>query len=76
MKAIDLGGMNIRYKAEIDFDGRQLTRSYLDKQDLESMMEVKCRYLILMRYLACSDDGWSLRNSWYVIACFIGGTES
>ncbi|GAV07749.1 hypothetical protein RvY_17556 [Ramazzottius varieornatus] len=39
VKAIDLGGMNIRYKAEIDFDGRQLTRSYLDKQDLESMME-------------------------------------
>ncbi|XP_055333161.1 proton-coupled zinc antiporter SLC30A9, mitochondrial-like isoform X1 [Paramacrobiotus metropolitanus] len=39
VKAIDLGGLNIRYKAEIDFDGRQLTRSYLDKQDMERMME-------------------------------------
>ncbi|OQV20539.1 Zinc transporter 9 [Hypsibius exemplaris] len=39
VKAIDMGGLNVRYKAEIDFDGRQLTRSYLDKQDLEMMLE-------------------------------------
>lgn len=29
----------VRYKAEVDFDGRELTRSYLDKQDLETMLE-------------------------------------
>lgn len=39
VKGIDMGNSLIRYKAEIDFDGRELTRSYLDHQDLTSMME-------------------------------------
>ncbi len=34
-----MGSGLVRYKAEVDFDGRELTRSYLDKQDLESMLE-------------------------------------
>jgi len=38
-KCIDMGSSLARYKAEIDFDGRELTRSYLDKQDLEVMLE-------------------------------------
>lgn len=38
-KCIDMGSSLARYKAEIDFDGRELTRSYLDKQDLEAMLE-------------------------------------
>ena len=29
----------MRYKAEVDFDGRELTRSYLVKQDLETILE-------------------------------------
>lgn len=38
-KCIDMGSATVRYKAEIDFDGRELTRSYLDKQDLEILLE-------------------------------------
>ena len=27
-----MGNDTVRYKAEVDFDGRELTRTYLDKQ--------------------------------------------
>lgn len=40
VKGIDMGNSLIRYKAEVDFDGRELTRSYLDKQDLNKLLEV------------------------------------
>ncbi len=39
IQGIDMGSGLVRYKAEVDFDGRELTRSYLDKQDLEMMLE-------------------------------------
>ncbi|KAJ8679616.1 hypothetical protein QAD02_015403 [Eretmocerus hayati] len=39
VKGIDMGNSLVRYKAEIDFDGRELTRSYLDKHDLNAMLE-------------------------------------
>lgn len=39
VKGIDMGSSLIRYKAELDFDGRELTRLYLDHQDLQSMFE-------------------------------------
>lgn len=35
-----MGSSLARYKAEIDFDGRELTRSYLEKQDLELLLQV------------------------------------
>lgn len=41
VKGIDMGNSLIRYKAEVDFDGRELTRSYLDKQDLNTLLEVR-----------------------------------
>lgn len=41
-----MGNSLIRYKAEIDFDGRELTRSYLDKHDLNSMLEVSFSHLL------------------------------
>lgn len=42
VKGIDMGNSLVRYKAEMDFDGRELTRSYLDKQDLNELLkEVK-----------------------------------
>lgn len=41
VKGIDMGNCLVRYKAELDFDGRELTRSYLDKQDLIAMLEVR-----------------------------------
>lgn len=40
VKGIDMGNYLIRYKAEMDFDGRELTRAYLDKQDLNLLLEV------------------------------------
>ncbi|XP_023946958.1 zinc transporter 9 [Bicyclus anynana] len=39
VKGIDIGSNLIRYKAEVDFDGRALTRSYLEKHDLNMLME-------------------------------------
>ncbi|XP_065581390.1 proton-coupled zinc antiporter SLC30A9, mitochondrial-like isoform X3 [Artemia franciscana] len=39
VKGIDMGSGLVRYKAEVDFDGRELTRSYLEKQDLELLLE-------------------------------------
>ncbi|XP_063982991.1 proton-coupled zinc antiporter SLC30A9, mitochondrial [Diachasmimorpha longicaudata] len=39
VKGIDMGNSLVRYKAEIDFDGRELTRAYLDKHDLDAMLE-------------------------------------
>ncbi|XP_067633367.1 proton-coupled zinc antiporter SLC30A9, mitochondrial [Eurosta solidaginis] len=39
VKGIDMGNSLIRYKAEMDFDGRELTRSYLDKQDLNDLLK-------------------------------------
>lgn len=35
-----MGNNLVRYKAELDFDGRELTRSYLDKHDLIAMLKV------------------------------------
>lgn len=40
VKGIDMGNMLVRYKAEVDFDGRELTKSYIDKQDFKQLFEV------------------------------------
>ncbi|XP_075167111.1 solute carrier family 30 member 9 [Haematobia irritans] len=40
VKGIDMGNSLVRYKAEMDFDGRELTRSYLDKQDINELLKV------------------------------------
>ncbi|CAB3236169.1 unnamed protein product [Arctia plantaginis] len=39
VKGIDMGSNLIRYKAEVDFDGRALTRSYIEKHDLNTLLE-------------------------------------
>ncbi|CAL7936861.1 unnamed protein product [Xylocopa violacea] len=39
VKGIDMGNNLVRYKAELDFDGRELTRSYLEKHDLTEMLK-------------------------------------
>nr|XP_023026337.1 zinc transporter 9-like isoform X2 [Leptinotarsa decemlineata] len=39
VKGIDMGSYLVRYKAELDFDGRELTRAYLDKQNLNDLLE-------------------------------------
>ena len=40
VKGIDIGTGLVRYKAEVDFDGRELTRAYLDKQDTAVLLQV------------------------------------
>ena len=40
VKATDLGNNMVRYKAEVDIDGRQLTRHYVDAVDLEALLQV------------------------------------
>lgn len=40
VKATDLGLGKVRFKAEVDFDGRVVTRSYLEKQDFDQMLQV------------------------------------
>ena len=40
VKGIDMGNSLVRYKAEVDFDGRELTRAYLEKNDMQKMFEV------------------------------------
>ncbi|XP_071499958.1 proton-coupled zinc antiporter SLC30A9, mitochondrial-like [Diadema antillarum] len=39
VKATDMGVNTIRFKAELDIDGAELTRSYLDTQDLEVLLK-------------------------------------
>lgn len=53
VKATDLGLGKVRFKAEVDFDGRVVTRSYLEKQDFDQMLQVSsCIYcLFYLRYI-------------------------
>lgn len=39
VKATDLGNGVVRYKAEVDVDGRELTKKYLEKIDLKELLE-------------------------------------
>uniref|UniRef100_A0A1A8NNM5 Proton-coupled zinc antiporter SLC30A9, mitochondrial n=1 Tax=Nothobranchius rachovii TaxID=451742 RepID=A0A1A8NNM5_9TELE len=38
VKATDMGLSKVRFKAEVDFDGRVVTRSYLEKQDIGQIL--------------------------------------
>ena len=40
VKATDMGGQTVMFKAEADIDGREITRSYLEKIDIEKLAEV------------------------------------
>ncbi|XP_053109673.1 zinc transporter 9 [Hemicordylus capensis] len=39
VKATDMGLSQVRFKAEVDFDGLVVTRSYLEKQDIEQLLQ-------------------------------------
>jgi zinc transporter 9 len=39
IKATDLGGQTVMFKAEVDIDGREITRSYLERLDIEKLLE-------------------------------------
>lgn len=47
VKATDLGMSKVRFKAEVDFDGRVVTRSYLEKQDIDQLLNVSCFLLVI-----------------------------
>lgn len=47
VKATDMGMSKVRFKAEVDFDGRVVTRSYLEKQDIEQLLQVCLKKIIL-----------------------------
>lgn len=47
VKATDMGMSKVRFKAEVDFDGRVVTRSYLEKQDIEQLLQVCLKEIIL-----------------------------
>ena len=56
VKATDLGLSKVRFKAEVDFDGRVVTRSYLEKQDIDQILNVSQRptyfpYMYLLVHL-------------------------
>lgn len=44
VKATDLGLNKVRFKAEVDFDGRVVTRSYLEKQDIDQILHVSSHH--------------------------------
>lgn len=50
VKGIDMGNGLVRYKAEIDFDGRELARSYLARQDLAAVL-ADCKQVTCITYL-------------------------
>ena len=50
VKGIDMGNGLVRYKAEIDFDGRELARSYLARQDLAAVL-ADCNQVTNLYYL-------------------------
>lgn len=63
VKATDLGLSKVRFKAEVDFDGRVVTRSYLEKQDIDQILNVSSfnpdpLSLSLFREQACGHHRW------------------
>ena len=48
VKGIDMGNGLVRYKAEIDFDGRELARSYIERYLLQNyILGRSCRFFSL-----------------------------
>ena len=40
-----MGGQTVMFKAEVDIDGREITRSYLEKIDIEKLLDVRIAWL-------------------------------
>lgn len=41
IKATDMGSQSVMFKAEIDIDGREIARSYLEKLDVQNLLDVR-----------------------------------
>ncbi|CAF5196965.1 unnamed protein product [Rotaria magnacalcarata] len=39
IKATDMGSQSVMFKAEVDIDGREITRSYLERIDIEIILK-------------------------------------
>lgn len=50
VKATDMGADSVRFKAEVNFDGREVARLHVDKLDLESVMMVMGHEVFLMMH--------------------------
>ena len=51
-----LGAETVHFKAEINVDGREITRMYLSKMDLEALLKVSYRqlwYSVCVRVYMC-----------------------
>ena len=44
VKATDMGAHSVRFKAEVNFDGREVAKLHVDKLDLENLMKVHHNY--------------------------------
>lgn len=53
VKATDIGLSKVRFKAEVDFDGRVVTRSYLEKQDIDQILNVSCLVRHSLLFISC-----------------------
>ncbi len=56
-----------RYKAEIDFDGRELARSYLKRQDLGALLQAAKQ---IQTEQGGKDGNWSTKSSFQVVEPF------
>lgn len=65
VKATDLGLSKVRFKAEVDFDGRVVTRSYLEKQDIDQILNVSFVIFSISEYI-CRQN----------VSVFCGTTET
>ena len=50
IKATDMGSQSVMFKAEIDIDGREIARSYLEKIDIQVLLEVNDKQLISLSH--------------------------
>ena len=41
IKATDMGSQSVMFKAEVDIDGREITRSYLERIDIQLILDVR-----------------------------------
>lgn len=53
VKATDMGLSTVRFKAEVDFDGRVVTRSYLEKQDIDQILNVRTEIVHSLHCFYC-----------------------
>ena len=58
VKATDLGLSKVRFKAEVDFDGRVVTRSYLEKQDIDQLLHVSVCFCFVSCFRCVPPASW------------------